>query len=257
MSSAPEPKQDDGDRRRGGAFYDEPHVFERYQLHREWSMNPNLVMEEPAVLAELGKLSGQRILDLGCGDAAIARVLLHGGATRYLGVDGSQRMVSAASASLSDTIAEIEHCDIEAFASSPGSFDLVISRMALHYIANVEPILRECHRWLSPGGRIIFTVVHPIITSHDARSNTDQPRQDWVVDDYFHSGPRDQTWLGAKSRWYHRTIEQYVRHLHDAGFALANLRECPPVRERFDDDAEYERRRRVPLVLLFTGSRAG
>ena len=40
-----------------------------------------------------------------------------------------------------------------------------------------------------------------------------------------------------------------------AGFALTNLRECAPRRERFDDDEEFERRRRIPLVLLLAGVR--
>jgi hypothetical protein len=39
------------------------------------------------------------------------------------------------------------------------------------------------------------------------------------------------------------------------GFALTNLRECAPRHERFDDDAEFERRRRIPLVLLLAGAR--
>lgn len=239
---------------RGGAFYDEPEVFERYRLHRQWPLNPNVVMEEPALLAELGDASGLRVLDLGCGDASIARVLLDGGATRYLGVDGSEKMIEAAARALHDTTAELNRCDIEEFRAEPESFDLVLSRMALHYIDDPGAVLSQCRRWLSPGGRVVFTVVHPVISSHDARASTDQPRQDWVIDDYFIRGPREQEWLGGKSRWFHRTIEDYVQCLHEAGFALTALRECPPVPELFDDVAEYERRRRIPLMLLLAGT---
>lgn len=212
-------------------------------------------MEEPALFEELGAVSGLRVLDLGCGDASVGRVLLDAGAASYLGVDGSTMMIQAASGELSDTAAAVERCDIEEFAAAPGSFDLVLSRMALHYVEDLGPVLGDCHRWLSGRGRVVFTVVHPVITSHDARATTEEPRQDWVVDDYFVGGPREQDWLGGKSRWYHRTVEEYVRCLRDAGFALANLRECAPVRERFDDEAEFERRRRIPLVLLLAGAR--
>jgi hypothetical protein len=62
-------------------------------------------------------------------------------------------------------------------------------------------------------------------------------------------------WLGTRTVWHHRTIEDYVSELRDAGFALINLRECPLSRERFDDDAEFERRQRIPLVLLLAGAR--
>ena len=256
MASASQRRPGDAGERRGGAFYDEPQVFERYRLVRQWSLNPNVVMEAPALFEELGAVSGVRVLDLGCGDAAVGRVLLEAGAARYLGVDGSARMVEAASATLNDSAGEVERRDIEEFVAAPGSFDLVLSRMALHYVDDVGRVLGECHRWLSPGGRIVFTVAHPVITSHDARASTEEPRHDWVVDDYFVRGPREQVWLGGKARCYHRTVEEYVRCLRDAGFTLATLRECAPVRERCDDEAEFERLRRIPLVLLLAGARA-
>ena len=54
---------------RGGTFYDDSELFERYQQHRAWPLNPNIVMEGPALFDELGPVSGLRVLDLGCGDA--------------------------------------------------------------------------------------------------------------------------------------------------------------------------------------------
>lgn len=61
---------------------------------------------------------------------------------------------------------------------------------------------------------------------------------------------------GSRTVWHHRTVEDYVTELRNAGFALINLRECAPRRKRFDDDAEFERRLRIPLVLLLSGARA-
>jgi SAM-dependent methyltransferase len=241
--------------RRGGAFYDDSGLFERYRQHRAWSLNPNVTMEGPALFDELGPVLGLRVLDLGCGDAEIGRELLNAGAVRYRGVDGSTRMCQAALRTLEGTRGEAVLCDIEDLGEPANSFDLVLSRMALHYVGDLGHVLRACHACLAPGGRVVFTVVHPVITSHDARESSTEPRQDWVVDDYFAAGPRDQQWLGTRTVWHHRTIEGYVSELRNAGFALINLRECPPRRERFDDDAEFERRRRIPLVLLLAGAR--
>jgi SAM-dependent methyltransferase len=181
---------------------------------------------------------------------------LNAGAAHYRGIDGSTRMVEAARRALAGTKGEAVLCDIEDLAEPAESFDLVISRMALHYVADLGPVLRACRACLVPGGRLVLTVVHPVITSSDARESSTEPRQSWVVDDYFDSGPRDQQWLGTRTVWHHRTIEDYISELRDAGFALVNLRECAPHRERFDDDAEFERRRRIPLVLLLAGARA-
>ncbi|HSZ71007.1 MAG TPA: class I SAM-dependent methyltransferase [Solirubrobacteraceae bacterium] len=213
-------------------------------------------MEHPALREELGAVSGLRVLDLGCGDAEIGRELLDAGAARYRGIDGSARMVDAARRTLAGTTGEAVVCDIEDLAEPAESFDLVLSRMALHYVANLAPVLRACGACLAPGGRLVFTVVHPVITASDIRASSSEPRQSWVVDDYFNIGPRDQQWLGARTVWHHRTIEDYVSELRNAGFALVNLRECAPRRERFGDDAEFERRRRIPLVLLLAGARA-
>ena len=255
MSGPLEPKLEDAGERRGGAFYDDAETFERYREHRRWSLNPNNVMEGPAILDELGPVSGLRVLDLGCGDAEIGGELMDQGVARYRGIDGSWRMVQAAQRKLKGTTGEAVVCDIEDIAELPESFDLVLSRMALHYVADLGGVLRACRACLAPGGRVVFTVVHPVITSHDARESSTEPRQNWVVDDYFVAGPRDQQWLGTKTVWHHRTIEDYVVELRNANFALVNLRECAPRRERFDNDTEYERRRRIPLVLLIAGAR--
>jgi SAM-dependent methyltransferase len=242
--------------RRGGSFYEDPELFERYRQHRAWPLNPNIVMEAPALFAEIGPVSGLRVLDLGCGNAEIGRELCSAGAARYLGIDGSARMIEAARRKLEGTTGEAVLCDIEDLAEPAGSFDLVLSRMALHYVADLGGVLRACRACLAPGGRVVFTVVHPVITSHDARESSTEPRQNWVVDGYFSTSPREQRWLGTTTVWHHRTIEDYVTELRNAGFALTSLRECAPSREQFADDAEYERRRRIPLVLLLAGTRA-
>ena len=243
--------------RRGGGFYDLPGVLERYREARSPGVSdPNGVMEEPALLEELGPVEGMRVVDLGCGDAALGRGLLSAGCARYVAIDGSERMVEVARETLRGTAGEVEHGDIEDFAAPPGAFDLVVSRMALHYVEDVARVLSACHACLAPGGRVVFTVVHPVITSHDARASTAELRADWVVDDYFAEGPRELDWLGAAVVWHHRTIERYIAALQGAGFTLAAVRECAPRRERFaGDDAELARRSRIPLFLLLAGAR--
>ncbi len=255
MTHPSESRRGNAGYRRGGAFYEDLEQFEAYQQHRAWSLNPNTVMERPALLEELGTTAGMRVLDLGCGDAEIGREVLSRGATQYRGIDGSTRMIQAARHMLRDTTGEALLCDVEDLAEPAETFDLVLSRMALHYIADLAGVFRACHACLAPRGRLVFTVVHPVITSHDSRDDSKEPRQQWTIDDYFLLGPRDQQWLGGRTVWYHRTVENYVSELRNAGFALTNLRECAPRRERFDDDAEFERRRRIPLVLLLAAAR--
>ncbi|WP_026122200.1 class I SAM-dependent methyltransferase [Nocardiopsis halotolerans] len=244
---------------RGSSFYDRPRMSERYGQRRHGGVaSPNTVMEEPALLRELGAVTGLDVLDLGCGDADLGRILLEAGCRSYLGVDGSGAMVERARARLRGSVGRVEHADMEDFTASPAGFDLVVSRLALHYVDDVAPVLASALRWLRPGGRMVFTVPHPVLTCHDARSASGRPRQDWVVDDYFASGPRQREWMGEPVTWHHRTVEDYVRALHGAGFSLTALRECAPHRESFEgNEEEYARRRRVPLFLLLAGARTG
>ncbi len=169
-------------------------------------------------------------------------------------MDGSASMVQAATATLHGTTGRAVQVDMEDFSASPSSFDLIVSRLALHYVEDVAPVLAACHRCLSPGGRLVFTVVHPMLSSYD--SGTQGTRTSWVVDDYFVRGARQREWMGGTATWFHRTIEDYVDALKTAGFALSSLRECEPNEERFAGDVgEYERPRRVPLFLLIAAGR--
>jgi SAM-dependent methyltransferase len=164
-------------------------------------------------------------------------------------------MVALARQALSGTAGTVAHQDIEDFAPPPASLDLVISRMALHYVGHLAPVLRGCFDALAPGGRIVFTVAHPVITSHDARASPDEPRTSWVVDDYFERGPRDRHWHGEIVTWHHRTVEDHVTAVLGAGFVLDALSECAPRPGLVGEEREYRRRRRTPLVLLLAAHR--
>ena len=241
----------------GGAFYDDGELFERYRSAVSpgpWSAN--FVMEEPALLDALGDVRGQRVLDLGCGDASIGSALLASGCRSYLGIDASARMVEAARDALLGTAGEARQDTIERFSAPPASFDVVVSRVALHYVEDLDAALAACRDCLGPGGRMAFSVVHPVVTSHDARASGDEQRSSWVVDDYFDEGPRELDWLGERVVWHHRTVERYVASFQSAGFRLTALSECAPRPERFGDEHdELARRRRIPLFLLLAGVR--
>ena len=236
----------------GAAFYDDDTVFATYLARRQRPDNPNDTLERPVLLDLAGELAGRRILDLGCGDAAFGRhALLHGGRT-YTGVEGSRNMVALARQTLAGTPGEVHHAALETWAYPEASFDLVVSRLALHYIADVEAVFARVYRALVAGGRFAFSVEHPVITSCDRGWQSGQ-RQAWLVDDYFDLGPRVTSWLGGRVVKYHRTVEAYVAAFQGAGFVLESLRESHPQRARFADAAEYHRRKRIPLFLFLAG----
>lgn len=236
----------------GPAFYDDGEVFAAYWVSRERPDNPNDTLEQPILRELVGGLRDQRILDLGCGAATFGRHALAQGAHAYVGVDASENMVAAARGALAGTDGRVEHAPMEAWPYPAAAFDLVVSSLALHYVSELDAVLAGAFRALVAGGRLVFSVEHPVVTACARGWRTPQC-QDWVVDDYFVTGPRETVWLGGEVVRHHRTVEGYVAALPAAGFVLDRLRESRPQRERFADAAEYERRLRVPLFLFLTG----
>jgi hypothetical protein len=99
----------------------------------------------------------------------------------------------------------------------------------------------------------VFSVEHPAITSSDDAWQGRGQRRDWRVDDYFVTGRREADWLGARVVKCHRTVEDYVRLVQDAGFRLDTLREPGPNLKHFADRQEFRRRQRIPLFLIIAG----
>jgi SAM-dependent methyltransferase len=159
-------------------------------------------------------------------------------------------MAAVGKQTLVDTTGEIILQTIENWTYPQATFDLVIARLSLHYIANLAPVFTKIFHTLAPPGRFVFSVEHPVITSCDQGWTSGTPRQGWLVDNYFTTGERVTHWLGGTVKKYHRTVEDYFHLLQQAGFIIDDLREACPQRENFYDIQTYERRSRIPLFLI-------
>ncbi|WP_292870834.1 class I SAM-dependent methyltransferase [Nostoc sp. LPT] len=76
----------------GPNFYDDEAVFTTYIRHRQRIDRPNDTLEKPMMMDLIRPITGKRILDLGCGDAAVGRELLDRGAASYTGIEGSHKL---------------------------------------------------------------------------------------------------------------------------------------------------------------------
>ena len=241
----------------GPAFYDDDEVFSVYMARRQRVDSPNDTLEKPVIVELAGDLTGLRILDLGCGDAAFGREALSQGCQMYLGVDGSANMVAVAQQALEGTKAKVVQGTLEDWDYPTEAFDLVLARLVLHYIQGLDSVFRRVHGSLVAGGRFVFSVEHPVITCSDKGWQGLGPRQAWLVDDYFHTGPRSVAWLGGRVVKYHRTVEDYFAGLQQAGCIIEALREAAPVRARFEDETTFQRRQRIPLFLIMAAAKNG
>jgi len=213
----------------GPDFYDDASVFAAYRATRSASDDLNAHVEAPLVEALVADVRGEDVVELGCGDGGYGVDLLRCGARSYTGLEGSRLMCAAARQRLAALDGwRLEERWLEEWQSEPASADVVVSRMALHYVQDLPPVLKQAYRCLRPGGRLVLSVEHPVVTSHYATNLSGSIPDRWTVTDYFVSGARSSSWLGAEVAKYHRTIEEWTRSLGEAGFAVTALREGDP-----------------------------
>lgn len=94
--------------------------------------------------------------DLGVGTGALARRLAPFVA-RVIGVDRSAEMLEAAGARLHDlSNVELRVGELEALPIADGALDVAILALVLHYLVDPPAVLREAHRVLAPGGRLLL-----------------------------------------------------------------------------------------------------
>jgi SAM-dependent methyltransferase len=100
-----------------------------------------------AALDLLDARSGERILDVGCGEGSLTRKIAERGAS-VLGIDNSPDMIEAARANGIDALT-MDVADMPFSAE----FDAAFSNAALHWVLNKEQAARAIFRALKPGGR--------------------------------------------------------------------------------------------------------
>lgn len=234
------------------ALYDDETFFAGYSGMVRSKEGLAGAAEWPAMRALLPPLGGLRVLDLGCGFGWFARWAAGEGAASVIGVDVSERMLERARTMTDDASIRYLRADLEAFEPAPHSVDLVHSSLAFHYIEKLDRLFGAIHQALSPGGRLVFSVEHPIFTAPSAPGWTvdGAGRKVWPVDGYQIEGPRTTRWLGRDVVKQHRTVGTYVTLLLRAGFTIDHLEEWAPTLEQVGARPDWAEERQRPMFML-------
>jgi len=238
-------------------IYDDEAFFEAYSRLGRSVHGLEGAPEWPALRALLPDLGGLAVLDLGCGFGWFCRWAREQGAGRVVGVDLSERMLARARAATQNPAIAYVRADLEHLPLSGGSFDAVYSSLALHYLADLDALLAAVWRSLVPGGRLVFSVEHPLYTAPAGpRWLLDGAgRKSWPVDGYLEEGPRSTDWLAKGVTKQHRTLATYINSLLRHGFALTHVEEWGPTDEQIAARPELADERQRPPFLLVAARR--
>ena len=177
----------------------------------------NAYYNQPALLGLAGDVSGRRILDAGCGSGPLMAALRDAGAD-VTGFDVSTAMVDLARRRLGPD-ADLHVADLAGpLPFADDEFDDVVASLVLHYLEDWTGPLTELHRVLTPGGRLILSVNHPVIFP------VVYPEADYFAvtkysEDYTFSG--QTVWL----TFWHRPLHAMTDAFAANGFRITTVSE--------------------------------
>lgn len=160
------------------------------------------------VLELLDPRPGERILDLGCGDGELTRVLRDRG-SEPVGIDPSAEFIAAAR-KLGLDVREQDARDLD----FEDEFDAVFSNAVLHWIGEADLVIGNVYRALRTGGRFVG--------EFGGYGNCAAIEQA-LVDELKLRGIDAST----ASPWYFPTTDEYRDRLAAAGFSVTFIELIP------------------------------
>jgi len=238
-------------------IYDDPKFYEGYGRLPRSVEGLAGAPEWPALRTLLPNLHALRVVDLGCGYGWFCHWAHEQGAARVLGLDVSEKMLARARAGSPGAGIAYARADLENLELPDASFDIAYSSLAFHYIADLAGLFARIHRALIPGGRLVFSIEHPIYMapSHPGWSAGADSREVWPLDSYLVEGRRTTDWLAKGVVKYHRTIGTTLNSLIRLGFAISHVEEWGPSDEQIKVKPEWAKERDRPMFLLVAAER--
>ncbi len=217
-------------------------------------------LTDPAMLKAIGSAKGLRILDAGCGEGYLARLLARQGAT-VTGIDLSAGLIEAAMAKNEQEGLSISF-DIGSVYALPypdGTFDLVTCNHVINDLEDPTEPIREFGRVLRSGGRLVILMLHPCF--YNRHAERDQGTNGILASSYFEVRNIKQnfevdglTSPAANTAWF-RPLEFYTEQLSRSGFVMTNLIEPHPNPDQIRHNEWWRKGFTRPLFILIVAER--
>lgn len=238
-------------------------TYENFTNHPESYSNQ---IEWRAIKEILPNLKDKKILDLGCGTGRFSFLFEKLSPKRIVGVDFSEEMIKIGEqiAKVNNSIVELLNCSIENLSIfNSNEFDFIFSSTTLHYIRNLDNIMKEISRLMTDNGTCILSVIHPVYSAcyPVVHENGEFPKdEEWCIG-YLNKDVRAyiQPWIEYNpeienylSYSYHHTMSDYINSILKAGLQIKQLIEpLPPEEWKVTKSNRYVGYINTPTYAIF------
>jgi ubiquinone/menaquinone biosynthesis C-methylase UbiE len=237
-----------------------------YELFTNDGESYSNLIEWKAIKSILPDLKDKNIIDLGCGTGRFSFLFENMNPENIIGIDLSQKMIEIGlnNAKIKKSIVKFIHGNIEDLIEIKSeSIDFVFSSTTLHYIKDLNNIMKQINRILVVGGTCILSVIHPVYSAcypilHESRvfPNDDE----WQIK-YLDNRDRGyvQPWIEYNTNVdnflsfsYHHTMSDYINSMNKAGLQIKKLLEpLPPNNWRDNNPERYYGFINTPTYAIF------
>jgi 2-polyprenyl-3-methyl-5-hydroxy-6-metoxy-1,4-benzoquinol methylase len=230
------------------------------QIIREHRDKYRNELTDPAMLHAIGEPAGLEILDAGCGEGYLSRILAKKGANAT-GIDSSTKLIEAArSQNLADVLSvSFDIGSVDDLPYPDSAFDLVVCNHLVNDLFDPRKPISEFARVLRSSGRLIILMLHPCF--YNKHAEREQATNGMIASSYFDIRSVEQTFEvggltspAANIAWF-RPLEFYTEELRKSGFAITSLTEPHPSPEQWRTDGWWRKGFTRPLFMLLAAQK--
>ena len=208
--------------------------------------------EDPAYEADITPLAldllapgtGERILDVGCGEGRMMAVLTSMQVRAY-GVDISADLLGSAR-----MFGPVIRDGLPALASlREGAFDAAVVSLVLEHLEDEATFFAELGRVVRPGGRLALVINHPIFTAPESAPIQEDDEVLWRPGGYFERGHTDEKAGEGAIRFQHRTMGELVNAASAGGWDLRRMVELGATPTQIERHPALVQQRHIPRLL--------
>lgn len=222
----------------------------------------NLIFPKLKQLIQIEKSKNPSVLEIGCGQGALARACFS--KVPYLGLDNSETLLMLASKHQKNSLHKFVIQDATQVYTLNQKFSHIIFLLSLQNMDNQEMALKQAANHIRPTGKLILILNHPCFRI---------PRQSsWEVDlkqkiQYrrlnkysssmqvpieIHPGKKEKNILWA----FHLSLARYFEYLNKSGLVVSDLQEwySPKISSGKNAKMENNARKEFPLFLTIVAN---